>query len=130
MNLINCFPQGKKQALTFSYDDGTIHDRRLVEIFNRYGMKATFNLNSGLTDAENRVPLREYAELYKGHEIACHGLTHQNYPRIPAVQTMEEILRDRENLEKAYERPVRGLAYPNGRYDEESIRLLRSLGIV
>lgn len=41
------YPDGKKKALTFSYDDGQIHDRRLVEILNRYGMKGTFHLNSG-----------------------------------------------------------------------------------
>ena len=26
------FPNGKSKAFTMSYDDGTIHDRRLVEI--------------------------------------------------------------------------------------------------
>lgn len=29
------FPEGKRQALTFSYDDAQIHDRRLVDIFNQ-----------------------------------------------------------------------------------------------
>ena len=38
---------GKMKALTFSYDDGVLQDRRLIEIFNKYGLKATFNLNSG-----------------------------------------------------------------------------------
>jgi peptidoglycan/xylan/chitin deacetylase (PgdA/CDA1 family) len=37
---------GKKKALTFSYDDGVLQDIRLIELFNKYGMKATFNLNS------------------------------------------------------------------------------------
>lgn len=74
-NFVYCFPGGKPQALTFSYDDGTVHDRRLVEIFNRFGMKGTFNLNSGVV-ADNRVLPDEYKELYQGHEIACHGLTH------------------------------------------------------
>lgn len=37
-----------RKALTFSYDDGIEQDRKLVEIFNRYGMKATFNLNTGI----------------------------------------------------------------------------------
>jgi len=31
------FPQGKIRALTVSYDDVTVHDRRLVEICNRRG---------------------------------------------------------------------------------------------
>ena len=29
------FPHGRTRALTFSYDDGTVHDRRLVEMFDR-----------------------------------------------------------------------------------------------
>ena len=33
-----------------SFDDGTVWDARFVELLNRYGMKATFNLNSGLED--------------------------------------------------------------------------------
>ena len=41
------FPNGKSKAFTMSYDDGTIHDRRLVEIMNRYGIRGTFNLNAG-----------------------------------------------------------------------------------
>ena len=39
---------GKNKALTFSYDDGVYQDARLAEIFNRYGLKCTFNLNSAL----------------------------------------------------------------------------------
>ena len=37
------FKDGKRYALTFSYDDGCAQDRRLVELFNKYGMKCTFN---------------------------------------------------------------------------------------
>ena len=36
------------KAITFSYDDGVTQDQRLIEMFNRYGLKATFNINSGL----------------------------------------------------------------------------------
>ena len=37
-----------RKALTFSYDDGVRQDERLLALFNAYGMKATFNLNSAL----------------------------------------------------------------------------------
>ena len=57
MNKIyKAFPGGKHKVLTLSYDDGKVQDRRLVKIFNKYGIKATFNLNSGLTDMKNRIP--------------------------------------------------------------------------
>ena len=50
--------QGKKKALTFSYDDGVTQDIRLAELFHKYGMKATFNLNSELLGKDGEL-LRE-----------------------------------------------------------------------
>ena len=49
---LDLFKGGRKQAATFSYDDGTLHDERLIEIFNRCGIKATFNLNSARIGTE------------------------------------------------------------------------------
>ena len=50
MNRIyKCFPGGKFKVLTLSYDDGKLEDKRLVDIFNKNGIRATFNVNSGLT---------------------------------------------------------------------------------
>ena len=37
---------GKKKAITFSFDDGVAQDIRVIEILDKYGLKATFNLNS------------------------------------------------------------------------------------
>ena len=39
---------GKKKAITFSYDDGVTQDIRFIELLNKYGLKCTFNLNSDL----------------------------------------------------------------------------------
>ena len=46
--IYTCFPGGKHKVLTMSYDDGKLEDRRLISIFNKYGIKCTFHLNSGL----------------------------------------------------------------------------------
>ena len=40
------FPDFKTRAVTLSFDDGAIDDRKMVEILNSYGIKCTFNLNS------------------------------------------------------------------------------------
>lgn len=37
---------GKCKAVTFSYDDGVSQDVRLIALLDKYGLKATFNLNS------------------------------------------------------------------------------------
>ena len=123
-----CFPGGKHKALTMSYDDGKAEDRRLVEIFNKYGIKGTFHVNSGMTD-DVRIPMEEYEKLYEGHEIACHTLTHPTIARCPMTEVAHEVLEDRKNLEVLLNRPVRGLSYPNGSYSEEIKELLPALGI-
>ena len=45
----------KLKVITFSYDDCTIQDRRLVDLFNKYGVKATFNVNSELLGTKNEL---------------------------------------------------------------------------
>ena len=124
-----CFPGGKHKALTMSYDDGKQEDRRLVEIFNQYGIKGTFNVNSGLEADPVRIPQKEYKELYKGHEVACHTVSHPTIGRCPTAIVAQEIIEDRKRLEALMGYPVRGLAYPNGSYSEEICALLPGLGI-
>ena len=64
------FPEGRSKVLTMSYDDGRIHDKRLVEIFNKYGIKGTFHLNSGWMDPDLVQMRDEAVMLYAGHEIS------------------------------------------------------------
>ena len=59
------FPEGREKALTFSYDDGVLADRKLIEIFDRYGLKGTFNLNNelfGVRSWHNRMDEQETYE--------------------------------------------------------------------
>lgn len=127
-NIYTCFPGGKHKVLTLSYDDGRVEDRRLVGLFNTYGLKGTFNLNSGL-DWADRVPASEWRELYRGHEVACHTALHPTISRSPIDQVARQILEDRLLLESATGAPVRGLAYPNGSWTPEIAALLPALGI-
>ena len=47
MAIYPIFPGGKRKAFTLSYDDGWPQDRPLIALMNKYGLKGTFNLNSG-----------------------------------------------------------------------------------
>lgn len=124
-----CFPGGKFKALTMSYDDGRTFDRKLVEIFNRYGIRGTFHLNSGFLGDNAHISREEAAELYRGHEIACHTVTHPTIVRLPLPQAVQQVLEDRRNLEEITGNPVRGLSYPNGSYSQDIEMLLKPLGI-
>ena len=142
-NLFVRFPEGRKKALTFSYDDGVQQDQRMVAILDSHGMKGTFNLNSGLFREEGvpfaegqihrRMTEREILETFGGgrHEVAVHALTHPFLNTLPAAAIVEEVLEDRKNLERLFGKIVRGMAYPYGTSGatETAVRVLRDCGI-
>lgn len=121
---------GKKNALTLSYDDGRIQDHSLLEIMNRYGMKGTFHLNSGRLDDVNRISPNEIASLYENHEIACHGAMHHRLSVLPQQNILQEIFDDRRELERLSGRIIRGMSYAFGDYSDEIMDVLKTCGIV
>ena len=127
------FPGGKRLAFTTSWDDGRVHDRRVVAALNEMGIKGTFNLNSGALDRDSdgngHVRSREVASLYAGHEVAIHTVTHPHLPKLDGSQIAAEVLEDRKRLEELVGYPVRGMAYPFGTYDARVIEVLRGLGV-
>jgi peptidoglycan-N-acetylglucosamine deacetylase len=123
------YPDNKTKALTFSYDDGQIYDRKLVKIFNRYGIKGTFHLNSGLLDQEGFVTGNEIKQLYSGHEIACHGVMHKYLNHLPKELLMHELWEDRKRLEELSEGIILGMSYAYGEYSAEVVNCLDQIGI-
>jgi len=132
-NFFMTYPNWKEKALTFSYDDGNIKDRDLVELFNKHGVKGTFNLNSDKffeNGADYNISNKEIAELYKGHEVAVHTVTHPRLELLPKSQTAREILQDKEALENYSGTIVRGMAYPFGTFNDDVVDVAKTCGIV
>lgn len=127
------YPQGKKKALTFSYDDNQIFDKRLVEIFNRYGLKGTFHINSGRLNVEEGgnvfIKSEELKALYAGQEVACHGVEHKNLTYISDEQIVLEVQEDRKALEAITGTMVQGMSYAYGAYEKNVEKIISSLGI-
>ncbi|BBH18754.1 polysaccharide deacetylase [Paenibacillus baekrokdamisoli] len=124
----NLYPGGKYKALTLSYDDGTIHDRRMVEIMNRYHIKGSFHLNSGVLGHPNNVKASEVKALYDGHEVSAHSVTHPFLEQIPRERVIMEMIDDRKALEQLVGYPVRGMSYPFGTFNQQVVDLLSALG--
>jgi len=117
---------GKNKAVTFSYDDGVTQDQRLISLFNKYGLKCTFNLNSGLLGTANSLVREdvtvahckpracEAARIYHGHEVAAHTLTHPFLPELPDEEIIRQVEEDRLALSDICGYEVVGFAYPGG----------------
>lgn len=126
----NRFPEGRKRVVTFSYDDGPKEDARLVDLFNRYGVKATFHLNGMRYRGADEATLAAVRARYAGHEISCHTVQHGCAADMPPQALVREITEDREILERIAGYPVIGMSYPNGSYDRRVQEVLRACGIV
>lgn len=130
---------GKQKAVTFSYDDGVCQDRRLVDMFNYYHVKATFNINSGMQTYASHYDFGNVRvhhmnaeglkELYKGHEIAAHTLTHQDLTKLDKDTVYNEVFLDKQNLERMFDCQITGMAYPYGTYNDEVVQILKKCKI-
>lgn len=140
LNVFMRFPKGLAKALTLSYDDGVIQDKRLIEIMGRHGIKGTFNLNSGLFAQEGtfteeqthrRLTAAECRALYTPgkYEVAIHGLTHPFLEQLSGGMLCSEIVDDKRNLERLFGQIIRGMAYPFGTYNDEVVNALALSGI-
>ncbi|MBQ4616967.1 MAG: polysaccharide deacetylase family protein [Clostridia bacterium] len=132
---------GKNKALTFSYDDGVQEDKRLVELFNRYGLKGTFNLNSALLSEElgwnewkrglrvTHVNAAEVPTLYRGHEVAVHTAHHEDLTALPPDTLRKELQEDKAALEALIGGDVVGMAYPYGTHNEGVVAAVAAAGL-
>lgn len=133
------FKNGKMKALTLSYDDGVIQDKRLTEILASGGIKCTFNISSGRYLPEGTKRLKEYRmslseckEAYKEgiHEIAVHSFTHPNLTDLDDSGIVYEITEDRRAIERDYNCIAKGMAYPFSAYNSRVEEVLAKCGIV
>ena len=130
------FPGFLRKAVTLSYDDGVIFDRRLIDIMNQHGLKGTFNINSELFSPAGirqgrRLTQEKTWQLYSnsGHEIAVHGAKHLSLAAVNTSAVVRDVLVDRENLEKLFGCIIQGMAYANGSYNDEVVDILEKCGI-
>ena len=126
----NRYKDGKRFIATFSYDDGFNTDIRLIEIFNRYGVKGTFHLNSKNYRNCSEDKVLELRKRYEGHEISTHTFSHCFPTNIPKTVLVNEVVEDRKCLERIAGYPVYGMSYPYGDYDDEVIKTIRECGIL
>ena len=136
---------GKMKALTFSYDDGVNTDERLAAIFDKYGLKCTFNLNGcnlfhkGSCPEARKckfdnssityVPVEDFSTVYKNHEIALHSYSHPRLEELDRAGIEYEIKSDIAALDGVLGKKPVGMAYPFGTYNDTVVDVLRENGV-
>ena len=127
-----------KKAVTFSFDDGVESDKKLIELFNKYKLKCSFNLNSGKLESSDtwdyngflvKRPIPFDKNIYKGHEICTHGKLHLKANELNEKELYEEFDEDVSNLKELFNTEITGAAYAFGVYSDEVVNHLKNIGI-
>ena len=147
-----------RKYFTVSFDDGTEQDIRVIALMEKYGIRGTFNLSSGLFGQRNEgifrvaretledgskrqikvkydhniLPLGRAKELYSRDfiEIAGHGAHHMHQARLTGNKLKDEIAGDAERLADIFGREIRGHIFPFGKYNEECLNVMVDAGLI
>lgn len=135
------FPGGKLKCLVISFDDGPEHDRKLVDKLNKASIIGTFHLNSGRLGKRAEwlssefssdtyfVSEKEIKNLYSGHEISSHTSNHVGLNNQTDSLITSEVSSDINKLKELVGKPIKGLAYPFGAFDNQTLKSLQHLDI-
>ncbi len=132
------YPYFKRKCFTISLDDGVIQDVPVIKLLDKYNVKGTFNLNFGLFSQikfrdgvdNSRLSLSDAKALYINHEIASHSLYHFHMENLDYEQNKFQIEEDINLLTKELNANIHGFAYPYGKYNDCTLKVLRENNIL
>ena len=126
--------------MLLSFDDGTVHDPKFVELLNRYQIPCTFNLNSGLEQfvwqyrdrwvARQNLRWAKQMDIYRGHEVASHTLTHPYLTSLSEEGLLWEVGEDCRRLKEIFGLEKIGFGVPFTFCGEREIDILKNHGLV
>lgn len=141
-NFINYKKQSEPyKFLTLSFDDSVKQDIRFARLLEKYKLKCTFNLNSGLFGFVHRIPIDDkgntvnHSEIpkelvrrvYDGQEVAVHTLHHPSLDECDDEKAFHEIDDDRVALEELSGQKIIGMAYPGGpKYNDRTVEIIKT----
>ena len=118
----------RKIVVTTSWDDGHPLDLRLAELLASYGVKGTFYVPVGYPVIP-RMTRRQILDLRAmGMEIGSHTMTHPRMPRLPDELALHELVESKAYLEDLLSEPVPAFCYPQGKFSQRQLPLLRKAG--
>lgn len=120
-----------KKPVILTFDDG-YRDffTDVFPILKKYKIKATEYVVSGFIGKPNYMFSEQIEEISRSGlvEIGAHTVHHVSlaYKLLPVVQF--EVQKSKSDLERSYGIRVVSFAYPNGSFDETSIRIVKDAG--
>lgn len=126
------FVAGDLADVVITFDDG--HQSNLdiaVPLLVERGLSAYFFITSGFVDSRPGFLSSEgVATLAKvsGMMVGSHGVTHQFFNDLSPTVAHQELIESKAFLENITKHPCESMSFPGGRYNKETLELLRTAG--
>jgi len=126
------FPENKKMAISFMFDDGEANVYKALPTFEKYGYRATIPVVAGFVADKSNDPFwGSWAEwrdaANRGFEIANHSMYHRDSKNLHGDDFDVAIDQAQETIEKNIVHKVTTYVFPHDSYTDEAVsRALRS----
>jgi peptidoglycan/xylan/chitin deacetylase (PgdA/CDA1 family) len=106
--------------ITFSFDDGTEYDRKIIELLKKYNFYTIFYIPISSWGFNN-------LDIYKQYEIGGHTWSHPSDLRILSDNELKHEIIDAYNELSKYKK-LKWFCYPRGRYNQRVIDYVKKAG--
>lgn len=117
--------KNKKVAITFDVSWGTDNTNKILEVLDKYNIKATFFLVGGWID-ENPDKVKIIHE--KGHEIGNHSDKHPDMTRISREKIIQDIDINDAKIRNLTGEGTKLFRCPSGSYNDIVIQAVKDTG--
>ncbi len=112
---------------SLSFDDGVPTDKVLAEVLRALGIPATFYISLDSLQFW-RTTDAALVEVYRGHEIGAHSMTHVPLNTLNRQDMETEVGKSKSELERIFGQTVDCFAYPWGLHTPDVQRVVRDAG--
>lgn len=120
-----------EKSIVLTFDDGYLDNyTKLYPVLKKYGFKGTIFVITNTIDKEKDYLLSsQLKELDKSClAIESHTASHENLSELSYDKQLKTLKASKEYLEKTLNREVNYIAYPFGKYNEETLRAAKDAG--
>lgn len=118
------------KPIILTFDDG--YADAYIAAFPRLkeqGMTGIFYLVSNFLDKSQYITSQAAQEMAAaGMEIGSHTIDHRDLGRMSSVQQEQQLTESKQKLEALIGKPITAFCYPAGRYNQQTISLMKKVG--
>lgn len=120
------------KPIIITFDDGYLDNyTNVFPILQKYAMKASFYIITGMVGLEERLTISQIREMEAaGMDFGSHTVTHRFLEELPSQEAKIELTRSKDHLEQILGKTIDLISYPGGSYNPETLKIAKEAGYI